>query len=475
MICVGIQSFRETVKGKMEEITLRFEIIRLAVELGDFDTIDLQCRKLQSLSLDERLDEIIELLESRNYRQALYGMKFYHQSLKDDFFDEEEAGSEEERARRVRGLLVSDGEEDEDGEERVLDLDDILRLSSERVTRVPEPEPEGAVESEEAVGTRRRGESGSEEVPEVHPRSEENISEKMETMEKESDGYNLVHSSSHPASQVEEESGALEEVSTESLSNTKRMIDREKSTSPDKKGKRSDETAQKQEAKGKPISGRPEPETKEAEKSSGAEKSAVQSTRRPWDESDKDKSYPPISYIGQKFRNMMHQFPPLERSEVLVPEVEKMREKIATEGYTDAEIEAFLKKYQEYKKLGERAGAAQVLLLAAATESKFAQFLLARELFKGEILQKDHAESFTQINTLADQNFAEAICDLGQFYEYGIGIGKDREMALLLYEEAAELGVARARKHYERLKNSRGIKGLLGKVKVPIKLPKKTK
>jgi len=45
-------------------------------------------------------------------------------------------------------------------------------------------------------------------------------------------------------------------------------------------------------------------------------------------------------------------------------------------------------------------------------------------------------------------------------------------------EEAAELGVARARKHYERLKNARGLKGLLGKVKVPkvpMKLPKKGK
>jgi len=185
-------------------------------------------------------------------------------------------------------------------------------------------------------------------------------------------------------------------------------------------------------------------------------------------------SYPPISYIGQKFRNMIHQFPPIERSEVLPPEVERLRKKIAEEGYTEEEIEQFLRHYQEYKSQGKRAEAAQVLLLAAATESKFAQFLLARELFRGEVLHQDHAESFTQINTLADQNFAEAICDLGQFYEYGVGIGKDREMALLLYEEAAELGVSRAQKHYERLKNSGGLMGMFKKVKVPLRLPKKS-
>jgi hypothetical protein len=186
--------------------------------------------------------------------------------------------------------------------------------------------------------------------------------------------------------------------------------------------------------------------------------------------------HPPISYISQKFRNMIHQFPPVEREEFVPEEVERMQKKISTEGYTDDEIEAFLKHYLRYKEKGKRAEAAMVLLLAAATESKFAQFLLARELFRGEIIRQDHAEAFTQINTLADQNFAEAICDLGQFYEHGVGIGKDRQMALLLYEEAAEMGVERARRHYERLRNSRGLLGVFKKVSLPkvsIPLPKK--
>ena len=49
-------------------------------------------------------------------------------------------------------------------------------------------------------------------------------------------------------------------------------------------------------------------------------------------------------------------------------------------------------------------------------------------------------------------------------------------MALLLYEEAAEMGIARAQRHYERLKNSRGLLGVFKKVSLPkvsIPLPKK--
>jgi hypothetical protein len=190
------------------------------------------------------------------------------------------------------------------------------------------------------------------------------------------------------------------------------------------------------------------------------------------------KKHPPISYINQKFRNMVHQFPPVEQGGSVPDEVKEMQKKISTEGYFEEEIESFLKRYQHYKEAGRKGDAAMVLLLAAATESKFAQFLLARELFRGEIIRQDHAEAFTQINTLADQNFAEAICDLGQFYEHGVGIGKDRQMALLLYEEAAEMGIARAQRHYERLKNSRGFLGIFKKInlnrdKEAIPLPKK--
>ena len=415
----------------MEEITLRFEIIRLAVELGDYETIDLQCGKLQSLSLNDRLDEIIDLLESKNFRQALYQMKHYHQSLEDEFFSEAKKKKEKKRSPgrdwKDQGLFATDEESEE---ERTLDLEEILRLSSEGATQVPDVKEEDEYDLDLSPSETEKVSGEEADTYSMEATEKETVEEASETVE-----FALEEDRELPEEEEPEESVGQEEGWT-----------------------------------------RVEEKPREVEEVSGTKRSS--SLNRPREEEKGEKKRPPISYIGQKFRNMIHQFSPLERSEVLAPEVERMRKQIAEEGYTEEEIEEFLSHYQEYKARGRRAEAAQVLLLAAATESKFAQFLLARELFKGEVIQKDHAESFTQINTLADQNFAEAICDLGQFYEYGIGIGKDRQMALLLYEEAAELGVSRARKNYERLKNSRGLKGLLGKIKVPevpIKLPKKSK
>jgi TPR repeat protein len=79
--------------------------------------------------------------------------------------------------------------------------------------------------------------------------------------------------------------------------------------------------------------------------------------------------------------------------------------------------------------------------------------MLARSLFKGDLLEKNLPEAFTLINRLAmDDDYAEAICDLGQLYEYGIGIDKDKKRAEALYKEAMELGIKRAKSHYERLR-----------------------
>jgi len=82
--------------------------------------------------------------------------------------------------------------------------------------------------------------------------------------------------------------------------------------------------------------------------------------------------------------------------------------------------------------------------------------MFARELFKGDVLQVDFAESFTQINRLAEQDYPEAICDLAQLYEFGYGIKKDKKIAKILYEEASSMGVERATRHLQRLSQKKG-------------------
>ena len=184
--------------------------------------------------------------------------------------------------------------------------------------------------------------------------------------------------------------------------------------------------------------------------------------KRKEDYNKENRQYPPISYIDQKFRNMRHQFPQIEVfEEGIVDEVKILLKQMAVKGYTENDIKDAIGFFQEQKAEGKKAEAAQMLLLAAASESKYAQLLLARELFKGEVLKVDYPEAFTQINRLAEHDYPEAICDLAQLYEYGYGIKKDRKTALLLYEEAAEMGVERAEKHVDRLSTKGGLLGSL--------------
>jgi hypothetical protein len=410
----------------MEEVITRFEIIRLAIKIGDFRTIDWQCEKLRSLSMDDHLNEITDLLENKNFRQAMYEMKRYAQNPDDSFFN----GKQEKSGRKKKekeiddpwsqnGLFALEEAEKERVEsERILDLDDILRLS----------------------------ESPAESVREYTKAPEYQTEELLKDLggpEKESPGEPSADIKTDNAEDAYEKEGKVIGESPEG-----------RAEEPDETVL--DETRDEKHESGEKPYGTTHVKTVTAG-SSSVEKGDIPAVKR----------YAPISYIGQKFRNMVHQFSPVETEGDMPSEVENMRKKISAEGYTEKEIEKFLDFYQEFKASGKKYEAAMVLLLAAATESKFAQFLLARELFRGEVITQDHAESFTQINTLADQNFAEAICDLGQFYEYGVGIGKDRQMALLLYEEAAGMGIARARKHYERLRNSKKLLGMLKKVPLP--------
>ena len=161
--------------------------------------------------------------------------------------------------------------------------------------------------------------------------------------------------------------------------------------------------------------------------------------------------YPAISYIEQKLKNMQTQYPSIEVSEEMSPELKTWLEKIAKEGCTEEEVVQTIVTVDAIKE--ERsADAAQLLLACAATPSKYAHFRLARALYTGEILRKDSPEAFTIINRLAlNEDYPEAICDLAQFYEHGIGIGQDRKKAEKLYREAMEAGIKRAEAHVQRL------------------------
>ena len=165
--------------------------------------------------------------------------------------------------------------------------------------------------------------------------------------------------------------------------------------------------------------------------------------------------YKAIPYIEQKLESMQKQYPPIEHDFGNFSTVENLLKKISQEAYSEEEIEETLSDIQKLIEETQYSQAAQLLLICAATESRFAQFMLARELYKGALLTKNIPEAFSMINTLAMDDYPEALCDLGQFYENGIGTKKDKKRAKELYKEAMDMGIKRADAHHARLQKRR--------------------
>ena len=162
--------------------------------------------------------------------------------------------------------------------------------------------------------------------------------------------------------------------------------------------------------------------------------------------------YKAIPDLAQKVASLKKQYPPVQKTYEKFTTAEELLLKITNEGYSDKEINetfSYISKLIEKAKFTE---ATQLLLLCASTESKFAQLMLARELFKGVLLQKDIPEAFALMKQLAEEDYPEALCDLGQFYENGIGTTENTIKAEALYKDASNLGIKRAKKHHNRLK-----------------------
>jgi len=580
----------------MEEITIRFEIVRLAVKMADHETIGIQAQKLREISLDEDLNEIIALLESRNYRQGLYLMKGYMSSLDDSFFTPKPAPAP---PKQTKPEPQSESQNLFDMMQpkvtQTINLDDMLRMTDESAGETVSYQEAESLSETYIAHTKEEVEK-NEAYLDIHKNRVENktilskVSQKKETQEvlynpleersevhqpKEIEGITPAREQTlavetktqkevkvveqivaeervlkevmqeeamkaeeiveklapiAPAETIEKSPIApidetLEEISIET-SDTETLVVEEVVTASKETLQETlvevdscrdetivDEPAHKTEEwispevpeKYDPISeesiveitedsyedasellesaeaieepreiipaedavvqeidiaiAKPKQSLATEESADNVEEEALEIQSKTDYEKD-NRRYPPISYIDQKFRNMRHQFPQVEPITEITEDVKMLLRLMASKGYTENDIKETIAEFQKKKSAGENSEAAQLLLLAAASESRYAQLLLARELFKGEVIVADYPESFTQINRLAEHDYPEAICDLAQLYEYGYGIKKDKKTATLLYEEAAQMGVARAQKHVERLTSKKGLLSL---------------
>jgi TPR repeat protein len=127
-------------------------------------------------------------------------------------------------------------------------------------------------------------------------------------------------------------------------------------------------------------------------------------------------------------------------------------EHITKIGYTDKGIFNMLTYMQKLKNLKNHDEATQLAIVFGVTNSNFGKLIFARELYKGELFKKDDNKAFELIKELASNDCAEALCDLGQFYEFGVGTQRDTKKAEYYYKQALELDSHRAKRLYSNIR-----------------------
>jgi TPR repeat protein len=161
--------------------------------------------------------------------------------------------------------------------------------------------------------------------------------------------------------------------------------------------------------------------------------------------------YPENEHIIEAFVETQEAFPPLHNSERDIPEVRAWLKHLKNLGFNDDMMEEVIIYFYKLKNKQKYEEASQILLVSAATQHNLPQFILARELFSGQLFETNHAASFGILNTLAQKEHLDAMCDVAYFYKYGLVVPKDLATAKEYYKKAANGGLKRAQQNYEQL------------------------
>ncbi len=524
----------------MNQTKKRLSIINLAIPITDIETIQLQVLKLRLLQTDEKVQDILNMLQNENFAQAQNLIKSYIDTPNKEILQrtfqkaqalqqkkEKELKAEKEKNQEMidtANLFAQTTQQYNPQRVRTLDLNDMMEMAADAGTFDPginppetlhetpyeapyeapqEPLYETPVEAEEesVFSIEDHFEELTPAMPVMPVKKKESPQhtvdlDEMMAMEEEhhvQENQRKVHETvnfddllsvnaedilpdnieidiSHgvnsdfwegDASQIDDEetrdSNSFFDETIKDDFNPITIVERTAQAEAERETEPAAEEHSSREMSHRDDS---EAEDDEALRDEFFEPKTDLSTQK----SKKDLTYKAISYIDQKLKNMQVQYPLVQPTNVSFERVDTWLETIANSGYTEEEVVAAFQTIDEIQNENNEE-AALLLLTSAATESKYAHFRLARALYKGELLEQNTVEAFTLINRLAvNEDYPEAICDLAQFYEHGIGIDKDRNKALSLYEEAMQAGIQRARSHVERLtKQNKGLFSFLKK------------
>ena len=420
----------------MNQTKKRLSIINLAISITDIETIQLQILQLGPLRTDEKIQEIITELKAENYAHAQGLITAYIETPTKEILQRTFQQEKEKRKAQDNNTIDEFNlfvEPEDNSETKALDLDDMMVLSDEKEEEKPQKTKNDIdfdallnIDAENILPNNIKL-NASHTASNTFWDKPEKLNMQTEEIPKDT-FFDAQENTTKPIEEVIQDELIQEEVLEElteeepfeALEYEEEVQEEENSETFEKETKRELEEIKLQKQT-------PEKETSNIK-------------------------YKAIPYIDQKFKNMHVQYPPVQETLEIFPSVSAWLLKISNDGYTEEDIETMIEKIDSLG-VEHKEEAAQLLLITAATESKYAQFRLARILYTGKILQKNSAEAFTIINRLATHDdYPEAICDLAQFYEYGIGIDKDKKKAELLYEEAMQAGIKRAIDHYERIK-----------------------
>jgi len=489
----------------MNQTKKRLSIIKIAISITDIETIQLQILKLGLLKTDEKIQNIIAVLQAENYAQAQGLITTYLETHTENVLQRSSQGEKQIDTQKEQSsidefkLFLSP---EENRKKIEIDINDFMGLDLQLPTTKPLPK-EKRRETIQEIDI-----NDFLSVAPVIPGKEEEVSERetphvttndftsllnmgandvladnidLNTKQKKKDTFFTRPSQSskiaNPASDIPKDTffDTLEEKTSKektSKEKTETLPALSHTLVPKIKGKEREIKTVETAVKESPFFTQDTPEKKDplqkkvlkemvAEKDVVGENILQEKEKNPLKDLSPLKSiteetsetyYESIPYIAQKLESMHKQYPSSQRSHKPFPVLSKLLTKISQETYREVEIEKTLgqaKKLMEEKQFSQ---ATQLLLVCAATPSPFAQFILARELYKGVLLTKNIPQAFSILNTLAMDDYPEALCDLGQFYENGIGTKKNKKRAQELYENAMNIGIKRAKTHFERMK-----------------------
>lgn len=456
----------------MNQIKKRLEIIKIAIFMSDDETIRLQLLKLEYFQDNEQLDKIVDLLKHKSYGQAqVLITKYLEDSETTNTKDSQEENEEEnddfnnfesksivdefgmlkssslssKHGLQSTNLNIQQGKTKDNIKPYVAGCKDY-ELSSDEIEKIPSKKhiphnthPKEKVDFSDIFITTKNSKVAT--VKEKIIKEEKGQAEPLEPELKE----------------IQETAEMQETIESANVTEPKPIETQEhtETTEIDIENKESEN-----ESLGDDLEMliNKESETIETNLDINSEEDLEnKEANNPY-----DKKYPPVSDIFHKFQNIAL-FHISDKNYTLHKSSANWMHRISKVGYKEIEILKISKHIQKLKKEKEYDEAIQLAIICCATESNLGKLIFARELYRGDMVEQDHIKACEMTKELALLDYPEALCDLGQYCEHGIGTKKNLEYALHFYKKSYDLGLERASILYKNLKKNKGLFSFLFK------------